>query len=73
MRARCCRSEPRCRACPIMLNKELREIRELGLPGFGAELPAHLAGLPTCLHKYGPLFAEQLRRQQQVPDEASAA
>ncbi len=69
---RCCRSEPRCRACPIMLHKELREIGDLGVRGVGPDLPAHLAGLPECLHKYGPLFAAQLA-EQQVPDEASAA
>ena len=42
-----------------MLNKELKDIRALG----GAEsagLPPHLAGLPDCLHKYGPLFEQQL-------------
>lgn len=72
MRMRCCRSEPRCRACPIMLHKELKDVRGLGLPPAGLELPPHLAGLPDCLHKYGPLFVEQLRGQE-TSDEASAA
>jgi len=72
MRIRCCRSEPRCRACPIMRHKELREIRELGAPAAGRELPPHLAGLPECLHKYAPLFAEPFA-QSQASDEATAA
>jgi len=58
MRKRCCRSEPRCRACPIRLNMELRDVRGLGPGRPRTELPAHLAGLPQCLYKYGPLFAE---------------
>lgn len=62
MRIRCCRSEPRCRACPIMLSKELRDVRGLA-GGPEVELPPHLAGLPACLHKYGPLFAEQMRQE----------
>ena len=55
-----------------MLNKELRDVRELGLPPAALELPRHLAGLPECLHKSGPLFAEQLR-EPPAPEEASAA
>ena len=72
MRTRCCRSEPRCKACPIMLNKELRDVRELGLREPGDDLPPHLAGLPACLHKYAPLLAAHLR-QQQASRQASAA
>ncbi len=40
-----------------MLSKELRDLRELGR-GAAGELPPHLAGLPECLQKYAPLFAE---------------
>lgn len=50
---RCCRSDPRCKACPIRLH---RELRELSTQAAGAVAPAHLAGVPECLHKYGPLF-----------------
>ena len=55
-----------------MLNKELRDVRDLGLRSGAAELPHHLAGVPECLHKYGPLFAEQPRLGQ-LSDGASAA
>lgn len=45
-----------------MLSKELRDVRGLA-GGPGVELPPHLSGLPPCLHKYGPLFAEQIRQE----------
>jgi hypothetical protein len=47
-------------------------MRGLGVPAVSLDGPAHLAGLPECLHKYGPLFAEQLA-QPHPSDEASAA
>lgn len=56
MKTGCCRSEPRCKACPIMFHKELREVRELVSAEASRAVPPHLAGLPECLHKYGPLF-----------------
>ncbi len=54
---RCCRSEPRCRACPLLLAKEMRELRELAAPEVDG-VPPHLAGVPACLHKYEPLLRE---------------
>jgi hypothetical protein len=48
---KCCGSEPRCRTCPVRLLAELRA----DLPQAG-DVPAHLAGVPRCLHKYEPLF-----------------
>lgn len=53
---RCCRSEPRCRACPFALAAEARALRQLAAAP--PKLPAHLAGVPPCLHKYEPLFRE---------------
>ena len=49
--SKCCRSTPRCRACPVVLAAELAAM----LPTAEA-VPPHLAGLPACLHKYEPLF-----------------
>jgi hypothetical protein len=69
---RCCRSEPRCRACPLMLHKELRDVRALGSPSLPAELSPHLADLPQCLHKYGPLFADSPDVADFVRDETAA-
>ena len=69
MRKRCCRSEPRCRACPVRFNQELRDVRGLGLQVPYDELPPHLAGLPACLHKYAPLLAAPVLEQ----EDASAA
>lgn len=39
-----------------MLAAEARALRELAAPR--VEPPAHLAGVPPCLHKYEPLFRE---------------
>jgi hypothetical protein len=47
-------------------------MRSLGVPSVSLDGPGHLAGLPECLHKYGPLFAEQLA-QPRTSDEAGAA
>lgn len=69
MIARCCRSEPRCRACPLLLRKDLRDLRQLGRPEGPADPPPHLHGLPMCLHKYGPLLARQLPDEQAASDE----
>jgi hypothetical protein len=54
----CCRSQPRCRACPLLLAKEMRELRELGAQATRPDLPPHLAGVPECLHKYEPLLRQ---------------
>ena len=51
---------PRCRACPV------RWAAELGaLEGKGAG-PAHLQGVPACLHKYEPLF-RRTEEEQPLP------
>ena len=55
-----------------MLHKELRDVRALGSPLPPPELSAHLAGLPQCLHKYGPLFAEAPEVSALVRDETAA-
>jgi len=55
-----------------MLHKELRDVRALGSPSPPAELSPHLAGLPECLHKYGPLFAEAPEAVGLVRDETAA-
>ena len=39
-----------------MLATEARALRDLSAAP--AQLPQHLAGLPSCLHKYEPLFRE---------------
>jgi hypothetical protein len=49
---------PRCRACPVRWAAELGRIE-----GKSAE-PAHLEGVPACLHKYEPLF----RRAAEQPE-----
>lgn len=58
---KCCRSTPRCRDCParrpggpLTLNAELAAL----LTPKGGDVPAHLAGVPRCLHKYEPLFRQ---------------
>jgi hypothetical protein len=53
-KTRCCRTTPRCRTCPLRFATELREINALGKPRPG--LPAHLADVPACLHKYEALL-----------------
>jgi hypothetical protein len=55
-----------------MLAKELRDLRQLGSPLAQAAIPPHLAGLPKCLHKYGPLFQPQLE-EHAAAGEATAA
>ena len=56
---------PRCRTCPVRLAAELASI----LPAAEAP-PAHLAGIPACLHKYEPLFR---RAAEQSGERAAAA
>jgi hypothetical protein len=53
-KTRCCRSTPRCRTCPLRFAAELRSVNALGKPRPG--LPAHLADVPPCLHKYEALL-----------------
>ena len=57
---KCCGSMPRCRACPVRFAAELARIE-----GKPAPDPAHLQGVPACLHKYEPLF-----RRSAQPDAA---
>jgi hypothetical protein len=49
---KCCGSSPRCRACPVRWSTELARLEGKAV----APAPAHLAGVPSCLHKYEPLF-----------------
>ena len=51
---RCCRSTPRCRTCPLRFATELRQVNALGKPP--RNMPAHLADVPPCLHKYEALL-----------------
>ena len=53
-KSRCCRTTPRCRTCPLRFAAELREVGALGRPN--PTLPAHLADVPACLHKYEALL-----------------
>lgn len=54
---RCCRSEPRCRACPLRFVTEMRQAEALANgSAVPRDLPAHLADVPACLHKYEPLL-----------------
>ena len=50
---KCCRSTPRCRSCPLRHKQLLSEITALVTP---PQLPPHLVGVPSCLHKYEPLL-----------------
>jgi hypothetical protein len=59
----CCRSTPRCRTCPLRFAAEIRAVNGLTKPNL--RLPEHLVGVPTCLHKYEPLF----RRGTTAPEE----
>jgi hypothetical protein len=51
---RCCRTTPRCGSCPLRLAAELRAVNAIGRPR--PDLPAHLADVPECLHKYEALL-----------------
>lgn len=64
---RCCQSVPRCNSCPVWRAADVLAIRELtrNLP----DAPAHLDGVPRCLHKYEPLLLDAWRRGQ--PGDAS--
>jgi len=53
---RCCRSEPRCRTCPLRFVTELREAEAQANGTARKDVPAHLADVPPCLHKYEPLL-----------------
>jgi hypothetical protein len=54
----------------MQLGEELRELRKLGLaPPRG--VPSHLAGVPECLHKYGPLFERRVH-EAEAPETSSA-
>jgi hypothetical protein len=55
-KTRCCRSEPRCRTCPLRFAAELREVNALANGAVRKDLPPHLADVPACLHKYEPLL-----------------
>lgn len=56
-KTRCCRSTPRCRACPLRFAAELRQVNSLGRPS--RQTPPHLADVPACLHKYEPLLRQR--------------
>ena len=56
-KTRCCRSTPRCRACPLRFAAELRDLRQA--LERDADLPPHLRGVPACLHKYEPLLRQR--------------
>jgi hypothetical protein len=58
---KCCGSMPRCRACPVRFSAELARIEG----GTGPE-PAHLQGVPACLHKYEPLFRRTTEQERAV-------
>jgi hypothetical protein len=52
---KCCRSTPRCRACPARQMGNARVLRALGIEP-EPPLPPHLSGIPASLHKYEPLL-----------------
>ena len=54
---RCCRSQPRCRTCPLRFVTEMRQAEALANgTAAGKDVPEHLADVPPCLHKYEPLL-----------------
>lgn len=61
-KAKCCRSKPRCRSCPVTLAGEINEVRALAAPRL--DVPPHLAGVPECLHKYEPLLRQSWQKIQ---------
>jgi hypothetical protein len=58
---RCCRSVPRCRACPVWRVVDVVALEEL--VHSDEDVAPHLAGVPRCLHKYGPLLDEAAARR----------
>jgi len=53
-----------------MLADEARRLRELlAAP---ADLPRHLVGVPSCLHKYEPLFRDSATQLPVANADASA-
>jgi hypothetical protein len=66
--AKCCRSTPRCRSCPLVLARERKRLLNLGPLGLAEPVPDHLAGVPVCLHKYEPLLLKAWLERQQAAE-----
>jgi hypothetical protein len=58
---KCCRSNPRCKRCPVVLAQDRRAV--LQLVG-RADVPAHLEGVPECLHRFEPLLRRAWEERQ---------
>ena len=59
---RCCRSTPRCRSCPVWRLRDVLDLRELVAP---SDVPPHLEGVPSCLHKYEDVLRRDWERREQ--------
>jgi hypothetical protein len=66
--AKCCRSTPRCRSCPLVLARERERLLNLGPQGLVEPVPDHLAGVPACLHKYEPLLRKAWLERRQAAE-----
>jgi len=64
---KCCRSTPRCRSCPLRRRELADELIALVTPPV---LPAHLVGVPRCLHKYEPLLRQTYAARTAQPAES---
>jgi hypothetical protein len=71
--AKCCRSEPRCRSCPLRLAEERKALLNTGPQGLVEPLPDHLAGVPACLHKYEPLLQKAWLEREAAAADAQTA
>ena len=63
---RCCRTSPRCRSCPLRIAAEMRAVNAIGQPR--PDLPAHLADVPACLHKYEALLRPREEKKPRVEE-----
>lgn len=56
-----------------MLAQERRRLLNLGPQGLVEPLPDHLAGVPTCLHKYEPMLEKAWLERQAAAETRQAA
>jgi hypothetical protein len=56
-----------------VLAREREQLMKLGPQGLVEPLPEHLAGVPTCLHKYGPMLEKAWLERQAAEERTIAA